>query len=125
MNTQYTLSLIIPHYQSFTFLRTCLNSIPNADFIQIIVIDDKSPDWKKFENGLKQDYPYVFFHSVPKNGGAGAARNLGLQFATGKWLMFADADDYFTSNAFDIIKESFDSKADIVYLEADRIYLST
>lgn len=125
MNTQYTLSIIIPHYQSFDFLRTCLSSIPNADFIQVIVIDDKSPDWMKFEEGLKQDYPYVNFQSAPKNGGAGAARNLGLQFASGKWLMFADADDYFTPNAFDIIKESFDSKADIVYFEADSIDLAT
>lgn len=125
MSTGYILSIIIPHYQSFDFLRTCLNSIPITDFIQVIVIDDKSPDWEKFQKDLKRDYPYVIFHSVPQNGGAGAARNAGLQLATGEWLMFADADDYFIPNAFDIIKKSFNSKADIVYFKAESINLAT
>ena len=120
-----SLSIIIPHYQSFGFLANCLNSIPIDDETQIIVVDDKSPDWNKYKEKLKSKYPYITFVEMSQNGGAGAARNVGLHLATGKWLMFADADDYFMPNAFDIIKKSLNSKADIVYFKADSIDIAT
>lgn len=122
---KYLLTIIIPHYQSFSSLRTCLDSIPKDGSIQIIVVDDNSPDKDKYWENLIIEYSNVTFISLPENKGAGAARNLGLSLAVGKWLMFADADDYFVFKAFEVISNSYSSTADIVYFKADSIDLVT
>ena len=41
--------------------------------------------------------------------GAGYARNIGLSHARGKWIIFADADDFFTADCFTILNEYMDS----------------
>lgn len=119
----YKLSIIIPHYQSFNLLTSCLNSIPIDDSIQIIVVDDKSSSWDEYEQKLKSVYPHVTFVEMTLNGGAGAARNVGLRMVQGEWLMFADADDYFLPNAFNIIKQCFGSDADVIYFQVVSIDL--
>lgn len=119
------ISLIIPHYQSFDTLMRCLDSVPVADDIQVIVVDDKSPDWDKYKNYLKMKYAHVIFVEMSQNGGAGAARNLGLRMAEGEWLIFADADDFFLPNAFSTIKKSCEKSADIIFFKVDSIDLAT
>lgn len=107
------ISIIIPHYNSVDTLRTLLNSIPNKDDIEVIVVDDHSDvdiselavefmevDFYKQEDGLKW---------------AGAARNLALKKAKGKYLLFADSDDFFLHDAFDIINEYIEKEFDIVF----------
>lgn len=121
----YNISIIIPHYQSFDMLMKCLDSVPVTDYIQVIVIDDKSPDWNKYEKQLETKYLHVIFVKMSQNCGAGAARNHGLRLAEGKWLMFADADDYFLPNAFTIIKKYNESNADIIFFEVNSIDLAT
>ena len=56
---------------------------------------------------------------------AGGARNVGLENAHGKWLVFADADDYFTPNAFDDFYRFIDSEVDVVYFGMDGIFIKT
>lgn len=124
-DNNYRLSVIIPHYQSFDLLQTCLDSIPASRNIQVIVCDDKSTDWEQEQKALKSAYPHVLFFSMSHNRGAGAARNAGLRMAKGEWLMFADADDFFTPGAFDIIRSCYYSDADIIYFKADSIDLLT
>ena len=116
---KYKLSIIIPHYESFNFLRKCLDSIPDLDGVEIIVIDDNSPNWDLYCNDLKVDYPNVIFEILSDNKGAGAARNRGLELAAGEWLMFADADDYFEPFAFDVILKYCADDADIIYFKTD------
>lgn len=126
MMNEYKLSIVIPHYQSFCSLRGCLNSIPIDKYIQIIVIDDASPDWEKMESSFRTDYPHITFVSLLKNSGAGAARNAGLDLALGKWLMFADADDYFVNSAFDeVICKHYEDCSDIIFYKATSINIET
>ena len=48
-----------------------------------------------------QDFgPYVDKILLKENRTAGGARNEGIKIAKGKWVIFADADDYFEPNAF-------------------------
>lgn len=114
---QTELTVIIPHYQSADTLEKCLLSIPVREEIQILIVDDKSPDIEQWKS-LKCKFPLFTFIRLEKNGGAGSARNAGLRLAQGKWLVFADADDYFLPDAFDCFKDYYNSKADIVFFKS-------
>ena len=96
-------SIIIPHYNTPDLLIRCLKSIPKREDIQIIVVDDYSnKNTIDRISGIKKMFPHVTLFYSEKNGGAGAARNIGLKHASGKWVLFADADDYFLNDAFKI-----------------------
>ena len=118
MNRNINYSIIIPHKNIPDLLQRCLNSIPRRDDVQIIVIDDNSdPDKVDFEQfpGLHDPFVEVVFTKEGK--GAGYARNVGLTKVVGKWLLFADADDFFNYCINDILDEYVDSDADIVYFK--------
>ncbi|MDR3328204.1 MAG: glycosyltransferase family 2 protein [Prevotellaceae bacterium] len=83
-------SIIIPHKNIPELLERCLKSIPERDDIQVIAVDDV------FERG------------------AGCARNIGLQQAQGKWLIFADADDFFLPDFEKMLEKYVDSEADMI-----------
>ena len=55
--------------------------------------------------------------SLYKNEGkfAGGARNTGLKYAKGMWLLFADSDDYFTDNATQLLYKHVNSESDIIF----------
>ena len=112
-------SIIIPHKNSFKSLLRLCDSISVSNDIQIIIIDDYS-DFdilnaiknNKFNNNVE-----IIFCDISK--GAGAARNIGVNLAKGKWLLFADADDYFTDNFNNLLNKYSNSKSDIVYFNTD------
>ena len=115
-------SIIIPHYDIPDLLMRCLKSIPVSEDIQVIVVDDHSPDADTYlERYPELSRPYLEFIRAPKNGGAGYARNIGLNHAKGKWQMFADADDFFVENMSDIIYSYVDSEADVIYFKIKSI----
>ena len=108
-------SIIIPHKNIPELLQRCLDSIPKRDDIQIIVVDDNSdPDKINFEAfpGLHDSCVEVIFTKEGK--GAGYARNIGLSKATGNWLLFADADDFFNDNFLDILEKYKESCYDLI-----------
>ena len=116
MKINYT--IIIPHYNIPDLLMRCLRSIPIREDIQVIVIDDCSPNADTYlSNYPELSRPYLEFYSTEIGGSAGRARNVGLDHAKGKWLIFADADDFF-ENGFVIILDSLvDSKDDVIYFD--------
>lgn len=109
-------SIIIPHYNIPDLLIRCLDCIPVREDIQVIVVDDCSPDNDKYLGQYKElSRPYLEYYSTPKGGSAGRARNIGLEHAKGKWLIFADADDFFVSDFAQIIDAHFEEEAEILY----------
>jgi glycosyltransferase involved in cell wall biosynthesis len=109
------ISIIIPHRNSFNDLLRLLNTIPETDTIEAIVIDDKSISTtvKKLQNyRFKNNITVIYSKS---NGGAGKARNIGIDNASGKWVLFADSDDYFSDNAFSLTSEFLSNKEDVIY----------
>ena len=120
MNPRY--SIIIPHYDIPDLLMRCLKSIPISEDIQMIVVDDNSPDADTYlERYPELSRPYLEFIRAPKNGGAGYARNIGLDHAKGKWLLFADADDFYVEDMYDIISSNADSEADVIYFKKESV----
>lgn len=120
------LSIIIPHYNIFGLLRKLLDSIPTKDNIEIIVVDDKS-DEKGFEGIVKEKkYEHVIFLKNDTNKkGAGTCRNIGLEKATGKWVLFADADDFFVEGFYQKVAKYFDSDYDVIFFTPTSIYIDT
>ncbi len=101
-------SIIIPHRNCPGLLQRCLDSIPVREDVQIIVVDDNSnPSIVDFEHFPGNDRDDVKIVLTKEGRGAGYARNVGLEYATGEWIVFADADDYFypleLSKLFDLV----------------------
>ena len=110
-----TYTIIIPHKNSPEDLQRCLRSIPDIKDIQVIVVDDNSDniDEEKFPGRERKFTQVIFNHDAL---GAGHARNIALKEARGEWLLFADADDYFVDNMYELAsKNVVDTKADIIF----------
>ena len=118
-------SIIIPHKNIPDLLMRCLESIPVTEDIQVIVVDDNSPDADTYlERYPELSRPYLEFIRTTKGGGAGYARNVGLDRAKGKWLLFADADDFFVDDMYNIIKPYAMSKADMIFFKEKSVLSS-
>lgn len=108
-----TYSLVIPHKNTPKLLQRCLESIPQREDVEVIVVDDNSDEHLK---------PYVNRHDVilleigsDWSKGAGRARNIGLSKARGIWVLFVDADDYYEKGFIDVLDQYKDCDADVVY----------
>ncbi|HEX5445014.1 MAG TPA: glycosyltransferase family A protein, partial [Pirellulales bacterium] len=88
-----SVSVIIPAYRAARTIRRALESVlsQTAPPAQVIVIDDGSPDDLARAVSLYGDR--VTLLSKP-NGGAASARNAGIDVASGDFIAFLDADDY-------------------------------
>lgn len=89
-----SISVVIPVYNGGQLLIRCLDSVFNqvGGFdIELIIVDDGSSD-RSVE--IIQQYPGPINLITQKNQGPAAARNKGIEAATGKYLAFLDADDY-------------------------------
>lgn len=114
-----TFSVVIPHHNIPLLLQRCLDSIPDVPDVQVIVVDDNSStDKVDFGNFPGKDRKYTTIVFDKNGGGAGHARNIGMSRAEGKWLVFADADDYFVDDAFDILESHKDDPKDIIYFKS-------
>lgn len=106
-------SFIIPHRNSPDLLIRCIDSIPLREDIEIIVVDDNSNEGKKpviARKGVK-----VICLDESNSRGAGHARNVGLTEATGKWVLFADADDTYSSGLNEIMDDVCNAEEDVLY----------
>lgn len=116
MNMNY--SIIIPHKNIPYLLQRCLNSIPQRKDIEIIIVDDNSNpiivDFKQFPGNNRINTKLIF---TKEGKGAGYARNIGLKHAKGKWIIFADADDYFTENFTQLLNQYINVGADLIYFK--------
>ena len=90
------ISIIIPVYNAERYLKKCINSIRNQTLseIEIILVNDGSTDRSKdiCDYYRNLDKRVKVIHT--KNRGVSHARNIGIQNASGKYIMFADSDDY-------------------------------
>ena len=113
-----TVSIIIPHYNQPALLARCLQSVPRRADVQVVVVDDGSSAECAAElMRLKAEWPEVVWLEQT-NAGAGAARNLGLQHATGQYVVFADSDDEFSDSFSALLDDQASTSADIVFFNA-------
>lgn len=116
-------SIIVPHKDIPVLLQRCLNSIPIRDDVQVIVVDDNSNpqevDFAQFPRWEGKHYERFF---TKEGQGAGFARNVGLKHATGKWLLFADADDFFTEDFGNLMDEMVEAEEDLIFFDHRSVF---
>lgn len=94
------ISIIIAIYNAEQFLEQCLDSILNQTLedYELICVDDGSTDGTVdiLNQYKKRDSRIKILHHEHTGKGAAGARNMGLESAKGEYLLFLDADDYFS-----------------------------
>ena len=115
-------TIIIPHKNIPKLLKRLINSIPSRDDLEVIVVDDNSSgdivDFNHFPCKDRENYR-VIYNKISR--GAGHARNCALPFVKGKWVIFADSDDFFNSEFDNFLNDYVDCDADIVYFNANSV----
>ncbi|KIA89931.1 glycosyltransferase family 2 protein [Kaistella jeonii] len=105
------ISVITPVYNAEKYITQAVESALQFDEVfEIILVEDQSPDnaLKICENlAKKHERVKLFQHPDKGNHGAGASRNLALEKASGDFIAFLDADDYYLPNRFDAEKKLF------------------
>ncbi|HAH56536.1 hypothetical protein SDC9_36064 [bioreactor metagenome] len=111
-------SIIIPVYNKGQFLHRCFDSFLNSGFaeLEIIVVNDGSTDNGGVICDIYQSKDSRFKVIHQPNAGVSAARNKGLDIATGRWIYFADADDWIDSDVFDGIVSAIRSYPDVDFI---------
>lgn len=126
MSKEYikNLSIIVPHYNTPDLLQRLIVSIPELDDIQVIVVDDKSDKFTDKLEKIRDQHKnrVAFYRNDSPTKGAGTCRNIGLRYAAGKWILFADADDFFLDGMYEAVKTYFDSDFDEVFFVPTSIY---
>ncbi|GHU42697.1 glycosyl transferase family 2 [Clostridia bacterium] len=93
-------SIIVPMYNVENYIEECLDSIllQNHKNLEIIVVNDGSPDscGKIADEYAMKDSRVHVIHQ--ENKGVSAARNHGLEIATGDFIVFIDADDWVSAD---------------------------
>lgn len=96
MSEDIFLSVVIPVYNVDSYLKQCVDSVIKQKLkrIEIILVDDGSSDLSPIIcDEYAEKYSFIkVFHK--QNGGLSSARNAGLKFAIGKYIMFLDSDDW-------------------------------
>ena len=106
------ISIIVPVYNVEKYIEKCLDSIINQTYtnLEIILVDDGSKDrsGEICDIYQKKDKRIKVIHNT--NSGVSKTRNCGLNEANGKYICFADADDYlmedYVEYLYNLIKEN-------------------
>ena len=92
----FKVSIIIPVYNAELFIDKCIESIINQTYknLEIILINDGSSDRSgEICNNYALSDNRIQVIEI-KNKGASFARNVGINLATGNYIMFVDSDDW-------------------------------
>lgn len=110
------ISIIVPVYNVEKELDRCVQSLIQQTYekIEIILVDDGSPDScpKLCDEYAKQDCRVKVIHK--QNGGLSEARNVGLNMAKGKYVLYVDSDDYIQTDACEKLVKGFIDDVDFV-----------
>lgn len=119
------ISVVVPVYNVEQYLEQCVESIRNQTYInlEIILVDDGSPDKcpEICDQFADKDTRIKVIHK--ENGGLSDARNVGVEFAHGEYVVFIDSDDWIHK---DMIMEMLhvlhsDNAIDIVVCASQRV----
>lgn len=93
-------SVIIAAYNEEKNIEKCIESILNQDYedIELIIINDGSTDGTADILRKYKNHSNILVYNI-QNSGVSNARNVGIRKSSGKWILFADADDYYCNGA--------------------------
>ncbi len=123
------LSLIVPVFGVQEYLAECLDSIlgqigpERAGAIEVVAVDDCSPDRSgEILAGYAARDARVRVLTHATNQGLGAARNSGLDHATGEYVWFVDSDDWLVAGALDAVLARLAEQPDVLLVGYARSY---
>ena len=115
------ISLIMPIYNAEDTLRRALDSLPLADDIQVILLDDGSTD-NSWQIALDwwREHPTNrgIIHRWEDNHGVAATMNLGFELADGEYIVSLSSDDYYLTD-FEQFRPLLDGKNDLIYFDLE------
>ena len=110
------LSIIIPIYNTGSYLPRCLDSILSQSYMdfELLLVDDGSTDnsGALCEAYAQKDTRIKVFHR--ENGGICAARNTGLDHAQGEWIYLVDSDDELIPEGLRTLIDCISDDVDVV-----------
>ena len=123
------ISIIIPVYKVADYLQQCVESVLNQTYkdFEIILVDDGSPDICSTlcDDFAKQNDRIIVIHK--KNGGLSETRNIGLQYASAKYVLFVDSDDWLNDkeDLLQLANRAALTEADVISFSYTKIYERT
>lgn len=122
------ISIIIPVYNTKKYLAKCLDSVCGQTYknLEIIVINDGSTDKSEIilQEYSKRDNRIRII--TQKNQGLSAARNIGLKYSSGMYVMFLDSDDWIDRDTCDMaVKMVMEIDADVILWSYIKEYSSS
>lgn len=120
-----SISIVIPAYNVENYIEQCLLSVIKQTYktLEIIVVDDGSKDktGEIADKYAKIDDRIIVVHQ--NNGGLPNARNTGMKYAHGEYVMFLDSDDWLEMTCCETaIREIQNENADIIFFEYYKEY---
>ncbi len=104
------ISVILPVYNVAPYLEQCVRSILDQTYtcLEILLIDDGSVDGSDVicDELKEKDTRITVFHQ--KNAGVSAARNAGLDYASGQYISFIDPDDFIDSKFYEVLVKNME-----------------
>lgn len=102
---QQIISVIVPVYNVAPYLCKCIDSLLAQTYpaLEIILVDDGSRDGSE---GICDEYANRYSNITvihQENAGLSAARNAGLELASGQWIAFLDSDDWVESTMYETL----------------------
>ena len=117
-------SIIIPCYNGASSVERTLLSVSHQtvkDF-EVIIVNDGSEDLslQLIKNFISKDLRFKLIN-LTQNQGLSNARNLGLNYACGKYICFLDADDWWPNDKLEVFKKYFNKGYDFLYSDYTRV----
>ena len=121
-------SFIIPIYNvRKDYLNKSVESVLNQTVgnYELILVDDHSTNECALmcDQFSSRDNRVIVIHNE-QNLGVSESRNIGIENANGKWLIFVDADDWVENNLLEAINEDLSLNSDLLVFEARKIFKS-
>ena len=125
MTSNVKVSVIVPVYNVEKYLKDCLNSVINQTLedIEIICVNDGSTDNSLaiLEDYAKKDSRIKIINQ--KNKGSSGARNTGMKYVQGEYVLFLDSDDWLNADALsELYWSHLDDNLDMLFFQTVDYY---
>ncbi len=110
-------SIIVTHKKDIFYLRDCLESIAEQqfqDYETILVLDHTEDDLEEIIQEFQKE-AHLKIYKLEEKTGVSAARNLGMDKASGEYIYFLDNDDYLYGDAIKTLLDVMDEDTDMAY----------
>ena len=121
-------SIIIPCYNAATSIERSLQALSQQtlkDFEAIVINDGSIDQSLQLINKFISKEPRFKLINLTQNQGLSNARNLGLDYSSGKYICFLDSDDWWPSNKLEVFESYFNKGYDFLYSNYTRVYKNT